>query len=95
MIVPRPVLIAGLIIILSAAIYAKGRVDGASALRAQLIEAREASREAQAKLEAQRLATEAERAALQQSLEDEARAQPVAHPECLPADRVRRLDRLR
>lgn len=74
--------------------YAWGRSHEAAEWRLELAEAREASREASAKLEAQRLASEAQRAVLLQTLEDEARAAPVTSAECFPADRVRRLDSL-
>ncbi|MCU0882964.1 MAG: hypothetical protein MUF14_09885 [Hyphomonadaceae bacterium] len=91
----RPLIVAGLLLALLAGAYALGRSHEADQWRADLAEAREAAREASAKLEAQRLAVEAERAALLQSLEDAAYAAPVSAPACLPADRVRRLDRLR
>lgn len=78
-----------------AAAYTKGRLDGRALMTIEIAEAREASREATAKLEAQRLAAMADRNRLATALEDEAREAPVTHPVCLPADRVRRLDRLR
>jgi Flp pilus assembly protein TadG len=42
--------------------------------------------------EEERLAVEAQRAALAQQLEDQAYAESVSHPACLPASRVRRLN---
>lgn len=91
----RAALILAVALIALAAAYGKGRSDVRAAITADLTEAREAAREATAKLEAQRLAIAAERDRLATQLEDEARAAPVAHPDCLPLDRVRRLDRLR
>lgn len=77
------------------AAYVKGLTDGRDSLEAEIAEAREASREATAKLEAQRLAVMAERDRLATLLEDEANETPVTVDVCLSPERVRRLDRLR
>jgi hypothetical protein len=66
-----------------------------AAIRLEMAQAEAVAREAFSKLEAVRVAAEDARARQLQSQEDEARAQPVTHAECLPADRVRRLDALR
>jgi hypothetical protein len=63
-------------------------------MRLEIAQAQEAAREAFAKLDAVRVASEARLALQLQSQEDEARAQPVTADQCLPAERVRRLDRL-
>lgn len=91
----RYALIASVLVALFGLAYAKGRIDGNAALQARIAAAVEGEREAAAKLEAQRLAIEAERDRLARELEDEADADPVAVPQCLSPDRVRRLNRLR
>lgn len=75
--------------------YLLGRSDGSRVAYSQLEKAREDSREATAKLETARLATQAVRARLTRQLEDAANADPVSNHSALSADRVRRLNSIR
>lgn len=85
---------AAALIVWTGAVYVAGGQHRATAMQLEIARAQEAAREAFAKLDAVRLASEARLALQLQSQEDEARAQPVTHDQCLPAERVRRLDRL-
>ncbi|WP_179285816.1 hypothetical protein [Haematobacter missouriensis] len=58
-------------------------------------EAAQDARERATRAEAQRLAVQAQRDALQRKLEDAAHAEPVHSPDALPASRVRRLQQIR
>lgn len=71
--------------------YDACRVEAARALEKARAEAAEAAEIASRK-EAERLAAAASAALLAQELEDLANADPVGVPECLSADRVRRLN---
>jgi len=88
-------IIAALALALCGGLYLKGKADGRALCEARVEAAMEASREATAKLEAARLAAQAERDRLNQLLEDAAYAEPVTHPACLPAGRVFRLNQIR
>lgn len=80
---------------LAAAAYVQGRHDGRAQVTAELAAVQADQREALAKLEAARLALQADRDRLALELEDAAREDPVTHPDALPLERVRRLARLR
>lgn len=91
----RYALLAAALMATHAGAYGWGRADGKALLQARIAQEREAAREAMAKIEAARLAAVAERALIAAELEDEANADPVAVPQCLSPDRVRRLNALR
>lgn len=88
-----------LVLILTGAAYLWGRHDGRAlcegAHAAALAQAQAATiraAEQASRIEAERLAIQAERDALARDLEDQAHADPVRNPDCLSADRVRRLN---
>lgn len=91
----RYALIAALLMASHVAAYTKGRSDGKAILEARIAQERDAAREATAKLEAARLIAVAERALMAREMEDLAHADPVAVPQCLSPDRVRRLQAIR
>lgn len=93
--VTRYAILLAALLALGGGIYAKGRVDGREASEATLRAAVEAQREATAKLEATRLAAQAERDRMTRQLEDAANADPVSDAVALPAGRVRRLNAIR
>lgn len=75
--------------------YLLGRSHESAEWEVKIAQEKEASREVKAKLEADRLAKQAQIESLQQSLEDEAYNAPITSPACLSVDRVRGLNKIR
>jgi hypothetical protein len=83
---------AALVLLLTGAAYLWGRQDGRALCEGAHAAALAQAQAATIRIEAERLAIQAERDALARDLEDQAHADPVRNPDCLSADRVRRLN---
>jgi hypothetical protein len=91
----KTLVIAGLVLGLAGGIFAIGHATGVASVEVKVFEQKEAEREAMRLLEKQRLTLADERLRLSQLLEDAAYATPATVDQCLPVERVRRLNRLK